>query len=72
MKIKIPAGTQPGVLIRLSGRGVTRLRASGRGDHYVRIKVNVPQKLTNRQKELMEELKKEDSSDSNKKGRGWF
>ncbi len=82
IEIKIPSGTQSGVLIRLSGRGVPRLRASGKGDHYVRIKVVVPQRLTKRQKELLEELQAEDqvsktstdgyAREQNKKGKSWF
>lgn len=57
VKIRIPPGTQPETLIRLAGRGVKRLRGSGHGDHYVRIKIVIPQKLTRQQKELLEELK---------------
>jgi DnaJ-class molecular chaperone len=66
--IRMPAGTQPETLIRLSGRGVPRLRGGGRGDHYVRIKVTVPKKLSRRQKELLEELQKEDTSGK----KSWF
>ena len=73
VKIKIPQGTQPGALIRLSGRGVPRLRGSGKGDHYVRIKVNIPQKLTRRQRELLEALQKEEPQDAkDKAGKTWF
>src|SRR5579885_335148 len=60
VQIRIPSGTQPGVLIRLSGRGVPHLRGSGRGDHYVKVKVVVPKKLSRRQKELLEEFQKEE------------
>lgn len=72
VKIKIPAGTQPGTLVRLSGRGVSRLQGSGRGDHYVRIKISVPKKLSRRQKELLESLLKEEKGDSSKGGKSWF
>jgi DnaJ-class molecular chaperone len=70
VKIRVPAGTQPGTLIRLSGRGVPRLRGGGKGDHYVKIKVAVPKKLNNREKELLEDLLKEEKGESTKKG--WF
>lgn len=66
--IRMPAGTQPETLIRLSGRGVPRLRGGGKGDHYVKIKVTVPKKISRRQKELLEELQKEEAQ----KGKGWF
>ncbi len=68
IKIRIPQGTQPETLVRLSGRGVPHLRGSGRGDHYIRIKVIVPKKLNNRQKELLEELHREEEQI----GKSWF
>lgn len=73
VKIRVPAGTQPNTLIRLSGRGVQRVRGSGRGDHYVRIKVEVPKKLSHKEKELLEALQKEQTGESSadKKNR-WF
>jgi DnaJ-class molecular chaperone len=74
VKIRIPAGTQPNTLIRLSGRGVKHLRDNGHGDHYVKIKVIVPKKLSNKQKEILEALQKEESGESSeeKKNHGWF
>lgn len=68
IKIRVPAGTQPNTLIRLSGKGVKHVRGSGKGDHYVRIKVTIPKKLSHKQKELLEEFDKE----SSKSGKGWF
>lgn len=67
VKLRIPAGTQPGAVIRLQGKGVPHTRGGSRGDHYVRIKVTVPKHLTRRQKELLEEWEKE-----GKKAKGWF
>lgn len=66
--IRIPAGTQPNTLVRLSGKGVKHVRGSGQGDHYVRVKVAIPKKLSGKQKELLEEFEKE----SSKGGKGWF
>lgn len=68
IKIRVPAGTQPNTLIRLSGKGVKHVQGSGKGDHYVKIKVTVPKKLSHKQKELLEEFEKE----SSKSGHGWF
>lgn len=68
LKIRVPNATQPGTLIRLSGRGVQHVRGSGKGDHYVKLKVVIPKKLSRKQKQLLEELQKEE-----KKGnKGWF
>jgi DnaJ-class molecular chaperone len=60
--IKIPAGTQPETLIRLRGKGIQRLRSSGKGDHYVKIKVSIPKTITRKQKELLEQFESESSS----------
>jgi DnaJ-class molecular chaperone len=65
--VRIPPGTQPETLIRLSGKGMPHIRGNGHGDHYLRIKIHVPKNLTKRQKELLEEF---DSDTKNKKG--WF
>lgn len=59
VKIRIPPGTQPNTLIRLRGKGIPRLRGTGKGDHYVRIKVAIPRTLTRRQRELLEEFQRE-------------
>lgn len=56
--LKIPAGTQPGTDFRIRGAGVPHVRGTGRGDHIVQLKVEVPKKLTKKQKSLLEELKK--------------
>ncbi len=54
-KVKVPAGTQPGSQIRLRNFGMPKLRGSGRGDHYITIKVEIPKKLTKDQKKCLEE-----------------
>ena len=59
VNIKIQPGTQPGTLIRLRGKGVPHVRDSGCGDLYVRVIINIPQKLNNRQKELLKQLGEE-------------
>ncbi len=54
--MKIPAGTQSGRVFRLRGKGMPELRGRGVGDELVRVNVEIPSRLTPRQKELMEEL----------------
>jgi len=54
--IKIPTGTQPETLIRLRGKGIQRVRGSGKGDHYVKIKITIPKTITRKQKELLEQF----------------
>ena len=52
----IPAGTQTGEILRLKARGVPYLRRAGRGDQLVVITVDTPQKLTEKQREMLQEL----------------
>ena len=66
VKLKIPQGTQPGTLIRIKGKGVKHVNGTSHGDHYVRVQIEVPEKLSSRQKELLEEF-----ADESKKRR-WF
>jgi DnaJ-class molecular chaperone len=56
VKIRIPAGTQPGTQIRLRGKGVKHVNGHGAGDHYVILRINIPTKLSREQKRLLEEL----------------
>ena len=56
VKIRIPAGTQPGTLIRLRNQGVWHVRGNGRGDEYVKIQLKIPTRLTREQKDLLEKL----------------
>lgn len=67
VKLKIPAGTPSGKKFILSGKGVTHLRSRGRGDQIVVVNVDVPTKLTKKQKQLLEELNEEFT-----KKKSWF
>jgi molecular chaperone DnaJ len=56
-EIEVRPGTQPGTEIRLRGRGVPHIRRPGtRGDLHVLVRVNVPTKLSKKQRQLLEEL----------------
>jgi molecular chaperone DnaJ len=49
--LTIPAGTQPGRVIRLRGRGMPRFRAEGHGDLLVRVRVIIPTDLSDEARE---------------------
>ena len=53
VRYTIPAGTQPGTVFKLRDRGIPVLNGRGRGDQLVKVNVDVPKKLTERQKELL-------------------
>lgn len=56
IKMRIPSGTQNGHVFRLKAKGIPSLHISGKGDQLVRIKVEVPTKLTEKQKQLLREF----------------
>lgn len=53
VKYTIPAGTQSGTLFRLKGKGVPRVNSSGRGDQYVKVIVDIPKNLNDKQKDAL-------------------
>jgi molecular chaperone DnaJ len=70
--IKIPEGTQSGKVIKLKGKGVPHLNASGKGDLLVEIRVQTPTKLSKQQRELMEQLSESMAIENAPHGRGIF
>ncbi len=56
VKYNMPAGTQNGTVFRLRGKGIPYIRSKGRGDEFVKVNVEIPKNLTERQKELLREF----------------
>lgn len=56
IRMKIPAGTQSGEVFRVKGQGVPHLGRSGRGDHWVKIIVDVPRNISRDQRKVLEKL----------------
>jgi len=54
VELKIPEGTQPNTRFRLREKGVPYLNSSGRGDMYVEIEVEIPKRVSRKQRELLE------------------
>ena len=54
--LKIPAGTQPGTIFRMRGKGIPHLRGGGSGDENVEIAIDVPKSLSKKQRELLKEF----------------
>jgi curved DNA-binding protein len=56
LSLKIPPGTKPGTKMRMSGHGLPHMKDRKKGDLYVKIQVNLPKKLSDEQRKLIEEL----------------
>jgi molecular chaperone DnaJ len=70
--LKIPAGVQSGQQIPIRNKGVPALRGRGRGDLIVHVEVQIPKKLTQRQRELLEELSSITEVDDKQDKRSFF
>lgn len=57
--LKVPPGVESGKILRISGKGIPHFSGYGRGNLYVELFIKTPKKLTKKQKELLEKLKKE-------------
>lgn len=71
VNLKVPEGTQPGALIRIKGKGVTNLSRGGVGDHYVRVRLEIPQKVAGTERELYTQLASLSDTKGSKK-KSWF
>jgi len=58
VSMKIPIGTQSGKVFRLKGKGMPDVRKGPAGDQYVKVMLNVPEKISAEQKKLLEEFAK--------------
>jgi len=56
-EMKIPPGTQHGTEFRIKNRGASYLRGKGKGDQYVVVTVEIPKKVTEEQRKLLEKFK---------------
>ena len=64
VEYKVPEGTQTGTMFRMRGKGIQNVNGRGRGDQYVRVNIEVPKNLTDKQKKLLREFE-ETSTDEN-------
>lgn len=62
VKYTVPAGTQPSTVFRLKGKGIQYVNSSRRGDQYVKVEVQIPKKVSDKQADLLRKFA-EDSND---------
>ena len=69
--LKVPAGTQSGKIFKIKDYGIEKLRSSGKGDMYVKVNVEIPTKISRKEKELYVQLANE-AKIKPKGGEGFF
>lgn len=72
IKYNISEGTQSGTIFRMKGKGIPNLRGYGRGDHYVKVVVEIPKKLNEKQKELLKKFADVMGEDVHEKRKTFF
>jgi len=58
-KLKIPPGTSSDAILRMKGKGLPRYGSYGKGDQLIKLRIDIPQKISDKQKWLLKELDKE-------------
>ncbi len=71
-KYSIPEGTQTGTRFKMKGKGVPHLRGGGRGDLYFTVDIQVPTKLSERQREILKDLAKEQGEEVKEQKKSFF
>ena len=71
-KVKIPAGTQSGDQLRLSGKGMPALRSVSFGDMIITLNVEIPKNLSQKQKELLKEFDQQSNRENIPESTGFF
>jgi molecular chaperone DnaJ len=69
LRVKIPAGVQPGDHIRLAGRGVPFLHGGGRGDQILALRIQIPRKMDEKFRKMMEGLRRHGQAGAGRHGR---
>lgn len=72
VRYNIHEGTQPGDVFKLRGKGVERLGGRGRGDQFVKVNIEVPKNLSQKQKEILKSFENEATETNYQKRKGFF
>ena len=68
----IKEGTQPGDTFRLKGKGIPYINGRGRGDEIVRVTIEVPKNLNNKQKDILRSFEEATGDGNYQKRKGFF
>lgn len=72
VKYKISEGTQSGTIFRLKGKGILHPKGYGKGDQYVKVFVEVPKKLSEKQKDILRQFAAESGEDIHEQRKTFF
>jgi molecular chaperone DnaJ len=72
VRYSIPEGTQTGSVFRLKNKGIPSIRGNGRGDQYIKVEIEVPKKLNEKQKAILKEFSDISGDDVHEQRRGFF
>ncbi|KAB3530744.1 molecular chaperone DnaJ [Alkaliphilus serpentinus] len=72
VKYKIPEGTQSGTIFRLKGKGIVSPKGYGKGDQYVKVIVEIPKKLSEKQKDILRQFAAEGGEEVHEQRRSFF
>lgn len=72
IKHTVPEGTQTGAVFRIKGKGIPYIRGNGRGDQYLKVNVEVPQKLNEKQKSILREFAEVSGDEVHEQRKGFF
>ena len=72
VRYNIPEGTQTGTIFRLKNKGIPYLRGNGRGDQYVKVEIEVPKKLNEKQKDLLRQFAELSGDEGYEQRKGFF
>lgn len=72
VKYSMSEGTQTGSIFRLKGKGIPYLRGNGRGDQYIKVEIDVPKKLNDKQKAILREFADISGNDVHEQQKGFF
>ena len=72
IKYTIPEGTQTGTVFKLRNKGIKYLNSNAKGDQFIKINVDVPTKLSDKQKELLREFAEISGDEVFEQRKGFF
>lgn len=72
VKYTVPEGTQTGTVFRIKGKGIPFIRGNGRGDHYIKVYIEVPKKLNDKQKAALKSFAEVSGDEVHEQRRGFF